>query len=313
MNVSVALTTYNGARFIEEQLRSIAGQTRRPDELVVSDDASTDDSVAIVERVCEQEELPLRLHRQPSRVGVVANFQHAIATASGDVIALCDQDDRWHADKLATIANAFAEGSPGGVFSNGSVVDESGRSTGHTLWESFGYDSSDPLVPSLLRRNVVTGATLAFASAARDLLLPLDPHGLHDVWIAMLLATTSELRPLPELLIDYRVHGANAVAMGERHVAGSVRQRRRGRQVEELRHYEAMVQRLQSRAPDRLESIEVLERKVAHLRMRCELPPSPWRRAVRIGSSLPGYARYSSGWRSPLLDLVAPTQDQAAS
>ncbi len=313
MNVSVALATYNGAQFIEEQLRSIATQTRRPDELVVSDDASTDDSVAIVERVCEQEELPLRLHRQPSRVGVVSNFEHTIAAATGDVIALCDQDDFWHADKLSTIANAFTSGAPAGVFSNGAVVDAGGRPTAHTLWESFGYDGSEALVPSLLRRNVVTGATLAFAASTRELLLPLDPHGLHDVWIAILLATTAELRPLPELLIDYRVHGANAVAMGERHVAGSVRQRRRGRQVDELRHYEAMVQRLRSRAPDRLESIEVLDQKVAHLRMRCELPRSPLRRAVRIGSSLPGYARYSSGWRSPLLDLVAPTQDQASS
>lgn len=316
MKLSVVLAAFNGERFIEEQLRSIATQTRRPDEIVVADDASTDATVDIVERVCAQEHLRLRLHRGSDRLGVVANFERAISSATGDVIALCDQDDRWCPDKLAQIEAAFASSpAPTGVFSNGWIVDQEGRRTGRTLWDAFGFDKTerrargdDHLLQPLLRRNVATGATLAFVTSTRDLLLPIDPRGLHDVWIAVLLAATGGLRALPELLVDYRLHDANAVGLGERAPSRAVRARRSGGQVDELKQYEALVTRLRDRSPQHGANIELVAQKVAHLRLRCGLPRSPFRRALRIGSSLPAYARYSSGWRSPILDLVAPTR-----
>ena len=235
MKLSVALATFNGERFVEEQLRSIAAQSRRPDEVIVADDASRDATVGIVERVCAEEELPLRLLRGQTQLGVVANFERAITVSEGDVIALCDQDDRWYPQKLAVIEAAFLSApAPSGVFSDGWIIDDGGRRTGSRLWDEFAFDGAGAdfqdqvaLLPTLLRRNVVTGATVAFSAASRDLLLPMDPGGLHDVWIAVLLAATGGLRAIPAPLLDYRLHDANVVGLGEQAPRGAVRRARR--------------------------------------------------------------------------------------
>lgn len=316
MRVGVALASWNGAAFVEQQLTSIARQTRRPDDLVVSDDASTDGTPEIVERVGAETQLPLRLLRGTSRGGIVANFETAISAVDADVIVLCDQDDAWHEGKLARIEQAFAERPTlGGVFSDGRIIDEAGRPSGATLWREFGFGLKERqradrvgLTEVLLRRNVVTGATLAFAAPLRDLVLPLGRSGLHDVWIALLVAATAGLEPLPDKLIDYRIHSSNAEGLGVRDPVGAVSQRSTSRKWSELRQFESMLQRLEERAAERTGNIRLVEAKVEHLRFRCELPASALRRAARIGMALPSYARFSSGWRSPLLDLVAPAR-----
>ncbi|HVE94420.1 MAG TPA: glycosyltransferase [Acidimicrobiales bacterium] len=318
MRVGVALASWNGAAFVEQQLTSIARQTRRPDDLVVSDDASSDATPEIVERVSAETQLPLRLLRGTARAGVVANFERAISAVDADVIVLCDQDDAWHEGKLARIEQAFA-GRPnlGGVFSDGRIVDQAGRSSGATLWGEFGFGAKQRqraarvgMTEVLLRKNVVTGATLAFAGPLRDLILPLGRAGLHDVWIALLVAATAGLEPLPDKLIDYRIHSSNAEGLGVRDPAAAVSQRATARKSMELQQFESILQRLEERAPERASNIRLLEAKVEHLRFRCELPTSALQRAARIGTALPSYARFSSGWRSPLLDLVAPARSR---
>src|SRR5438552_3361865 len=97
--VSVALCTLNGAAFLREQLQSIVEQSVAPDQIVVCDDGSTDDTLAIARQFrCE-------VHTTGQRLGTIANFDRAIALCKGDVIFLADQDDVWHRDKVAkTIA-----------------------------------------------------------------------------------------------------------------------------------------------------------------------------------------------------------------
>jgi glycosyltransferase involved in cell wall biosynthesis len=292
VKIGVAIATFNGARFVEQQLASIAAQTRAADQVVVADDGSSDDTLAIV----EQSGLPLTVLRGEGGLGATANFERAIRAVDADVIVLSDQDDVWRADKLSAIDDAFRAGATG-VFSDGRIVDVAGRPTGTTLWQSFGYDGGRDLLPVLLKKNVVTGATLAFASSARDRVLPIGRDGWHDAWIALLLAATGDLIPIAETLIDYRVHDSNAEGLGTRDVAGAVAQRSEGRKARELRQFEALAQRVDG---------QVLDAKVAHLRHRCTLPAGRVRRAARIGRLLPEYARFSSSWKSPLLDLVAP-------
>jgi glycosyltransferase involved in cell wall biosynthesis len=107
LRVSVAMATYNGERFVLEQLRSLASQTRLPDELVVSDDGSEDRTLQIVRDSAA--EAPFRVHIQANtgRLWCHRNFWHAASLCSGDIFAFCDQDDVWLPEKLALCVAEF--------------------------------------------------------------------------------------------------------------------------------------------------------------------------------------------------------------
>ena len=96
MNLSIALATYNGAVYLKEQLESIAAQTRTPDELVISDDQSTDDTLRVIEEFAATAGFPVRLSVNEANLGIAKNFEKAISLCRGDLIFLSDQDDVWH-------------------------------------------------------------------------------------------------------------------------------------------------------------------------------------------------------------------------
>src|ERR1700751_1590888 len=98
MRVSIALAVYNGERFIAEQLESLANQTRLPDELIVSDDASTDQTVELIREFAARASFPVRLLLNDENVGCTRNFDRALRECNGDIIFLCDHDDVWYAD-----------------------------------------------------------------------------------------------------------------------------------------------------------------------------------------------------------------------
>ena len=101
MRVSIAMATYNGQRFLAEQLASLARQTRQPYELIVTDDNSTDATADIVARFATTAPFPVKFHRNSTQLGFAENFMLAMRGCSGDAIAFCDQDDVWHKEKLA--------------------------------------------------------------------------------------------------------------------------------------------------------------------------------------------------------------------
>ena len=91
--LSVSMCTYNGARFLREQLESIASQIRLPDELVVCDDGSTDATLAILTEYAKAVRFPVRIQCNTSRLGPAKNFEQAISLCKGEIIVLSDQDD----------------------------------------------------------------------------------------------------------------------------------------------------------------------------------------------------------------------------
>lgn len=101
LSISVAMCTYNGSAFLQEQLDSIAAQTRLPDELVICDDGSSDSTVDIVERFAHGVSFRVQLFRNPQNLGSTRNFEQAMRLCTGDLIALSDQDDVWMPEKLA--------------------------------------------------------------------------------------------------------------------------------------------------------------------------------------------------------------------
>jgi Glycosyl transferase family 2 len=222
MMFSVALCTCNGAAYLPDQLASIAAQRRLPDELVVRDDASEDGTAGVVQAFAARAPFSVRFERNADRLGSTRNFDGAIAACSGDLIALCDQDDVWRPDKLGAIERRFQE-SPGVglVFSDADLVDAALNPIGARLWERVGFDSrrrrfweARGALTALVPGRIVTGATMAFRAAFRPLVLP-TPEGIapmiHDGWIALAIAAVAGVAFIEEPLVAYRLHATQQI------------------------------------------------------------------------------------------------------
>jgi len=214
LTISVAMCSYNGEKYLQEQLDSIAKQSRPPDEVIVCDDKSTDQSVSILERFSASVTFPVKIFRNDDNLGSTRNFEKAISLCGGGVIALADQDDVWKPNKLETIGNSFSRSPHIGLFfSDANVTDERMSATLYRLWECVGFDIwtrikllNGNAFDVMLHHNVVTGATMAFRSDLRKYILPIPTRWVHDGWIAIVASAISEVRPFSERLIDYRQH-----------------------------------------------------------------------------------------------------------
>ena len=110
--ISIAMATYNGSKYLREQLDSLAAQTLPPCELVVTDDGSTDDTLGILDRFRRRAPFPVHLHRNEQRLGYRDNFLKAAQLCSGELIAFCDQDDVWMPDKLLSCGPSLCRCAP---------------------------------------------------------------------------------------------------------------------------------------------------------------------------------------------------------
>jgi glycosyltransferase involved in cell wall biosynthesis len=314
--LSIALATYNGERYLGEQLESLLHQTRLPDELVVFDDASTDSTPAIVREFAKAAPFPVRFQINAERLGSTRNFEAAIRACSGDIIFLCDQDDVWYPDKIASMEERFTEDpEAGAVFTDADVVDQDLRPFGPHLWDTVRFKQKDQArfaahdaLSVLLRRPVVTGATMAFRSSYRELILPMPEIWIHDAWISLLIGAVSHLVALPVPLIAYRQHSANQIGIPRR----GRRKLRRGSFVfmysPAIRCFEELRERLlkfNGCFPESERHITRLEAKLVFLRARSQLPLKRWRRLPQALRELVAlrYQRYAKGIGSFLGDL----------
>lgn len=318
--ISVALCTYNGAKFLEEQLASLQGQERTPDELVVCDDGSRDNTVRLVEAFARIAPFPVRIHLNPVNLGSTRNFDHALRLCAGSLIAFCDQDDVWHAARLSECARVLAE-NPGMemVFSNGLLIDEMGIRLPGRLWDRFTFDSSireriraGDMLP-LVRYRFVTGATMMFRTRLREYLCPAAGEWLHDGWIAAMAACMGGIGFLDEPLIQYRVHAAQQVGtgpgQGQKPFADLAREHWLG--ADWHRHEIELLLECVNRVPAsmRAGAADDFARQCEFLRMRLTLPARRWSRPAHMSAYLADYARRASGWKSILLDLLLPKRD----
>lgn len=320
LKVSVALCTCNGERFLAEQLESIAAQSRPPTEVVACDDASEDGTRAILERFRASARFPVRIELNARRLGSTKNFEKAIAMCSGDVIALCDQDDVWKRPKLERLGGAF-ERQPDLllVFSDADIVDHGGRPLGYSLWSSRAIPvtarrqrriADGGLFSILIRYNIVTGATAAISRRLAGMAVPIPPTWVHDAWLGLIAAGTGRVACVPERLTLYRQHSSQQI--GGRRL--SIRQQIRiglsigapsFRQV--CDNIEGLTDRLRGLgAPPPV--LQLLDCKAMHfarrLRMR-EVRLRSWFMAIRELTS-GRYSRVDLGWKSFAQDLFAP-------
>jgi glycosyltransferase involved in cell wall biosynthesis len=321
--LSIAMTSYNGAGYIDEQLQSFATQTRLPDELVVCDDVSSDDTAARVEAFAADAAFPVRLVRNSTNLTTTPNFAKAIGLCTGDVIFLADQDDVWHPEKLAAMGEVFdAEPATGAAICNGTVCDEALKPIGHDLWEALWFRSSERravregrATEVFAKHVVASGNTLAFRSRYRELVLPFpDLHDCADAWIAFLIASVAEFRLVERELIQYRVHGTNQFGTQR---PGLREQLSRARWQISSGLFDHAVQ-LFSAIEDRLQSIdaadlrpqpgtlELVRGRKTHFAARDAMPGNVWQRLPSIGREIRSgaYWRFSYGMKSVAQDLL---------
>lgn len=135
--ISIAMATYNGARHIAEQLESLAAQTRAPHELVVCDDGSSDETVAIVEGFAAEVGFPVRVVRNEANLGYADNFLKAASLCEGEWVAFCDQDDVWAPEKLERVAGVIGKNPDVLLVAHPAyLTDADGRPTGEVAWPS---------------------------------------------------------------------------------------------------------------------------------------------------------------------------------
>ena len=316
--VSVALATYNGEAFLAEQLRSILAQTVPVSQIVIADDGSRDSTLDVARatlRGFAGEVVVLGAERRP--LGVTANFARAIAACTGDVIALCDQDDVWHADKLERMIAAL--GTDGLLaFSDARLVGANGQplegepmlfgGLGLTAWERTTLRDGDAW-SVFLRRNLVTGATAVIRRELLDLAGEFPESWVHDEWLAIVAAADGGVRLVDEPTIDYRQHGANQIGMRSKLTWKIRMERLKAPRTQRNSRLFKRAQALAARAHEWSELAALdAEEKLAHETVRSELPVARFDRvpSVRREMKTGRYERFGLGKQDVLRDLVQP-------
>lgn len=206
--VTIAMATYNGERYVAQQLDSIFAQSYPNIEVVVVDDCSTDSTMDIL-RMYEKK-FPMRVFCNSSNLGYVKNFEKAISLCDGEYIALCDQDDIWEHDKLEVLLSEIKDSCC--VHSDASLIDHNGN----LLHASFAKASGKLTLPSnifpLAFNGCVTGCTVLFTSEFKNLILPFpEKLDVHDRWIGAVAVSINSLAYVPKPLIRYRQHAQNNI------------------------------------------------------------------------------------------------------
>jgi glycosyltransferase involved in cell wall biosynthesis len=310
------MATCEGARFIDAQLESIAAQSRPPDELIVCDDASRDDTALRVERFAAAAPFEVRLLRNPARLGITGNFERAIAACRGDLVFLADQDDVWLPEKVATLAGVLEQHpETGAVFCDGKVMDADLAPLGSSLWQALGFDAGEQgevagggAVQVFLRHVVAAGTTMAFRAQLRDRALPFPPlRSCHDAFVAFIAAARSRVEIVPSQLIQYRVHGDNQIGIRKLGLFGQLGKAREQLATDAFTYaadfFAAARDRLGDASPETLARID---EKIAHSRRRAAMSPRLITRFPEIAAEARAgrYHRYSYGWKSVAQDLL---------
>lgn len=209
--VSVAMTTYNGEHYLEKQLESIINQSFKNIEIIIVDDCSSDKTKQILQSFHDEysDIYNIKILDNLNNIGFVKNFEKAIRHCSGKYIALCDQDDVWHKNKIELLVGAIDNYSL--IFSDVSLMDSKGDIYVKSRSHKFKIDNKSNIsFRELVFKNYVIGCSCLFSSAIINDILPFPEDALfHDWWIAIVAVKRQGIKYYDESLIDYRQHDSN--------------------------------------------------------------------------------------------------------
>ena len=221
VNVEVVLATHNGELFLEQQLQSLRQQKLRPTRVLIFDDGSSDSTNTILDHW--QKRYPTWIHLLKTlqeQLGPTAAFNRLLLNSTAPYVALCDQDDVWHPDRLAIgidwLQHAEANHLKGSnqpllLHSDAELIDGDGNHLSQTLWEWHRCSGQQPELIHLAQHNTITGCTILVNRALLHEALPLPCEAIfHDHWLALVALERGDVLSCPQQLLAHRRHSRNS-------------------------------------------------------------------------------------------------------
>ncbi|MBT2623506.1 glycosyltransferase [Chryseobacterium sp. ISL-6] len=221
MKVSVALCTYNGEKYLSQQLESILKQSQFANEIIICDDNSTDSTIEILSNYKNQYPSIIKIFRNEVNVGYIKNFEKAINLCSYDLIFLSDQDDIWSNNKIQKVRD-FAENNPDyNIFSHKvKLLKENVEIIESPFWKGSNFNedfnNTEVLQYLLFERNVFPGMTLIITQDAKKNYLPfknVHPVIIHDYELVLKSCRDEKFAIIPEALSLYRIHENQSIGL----------------------------------------------------------------------------------------------------
>ena len=235
-NISVVLTTFNGAMYIIKQLDSILKQTLTADEIIICDDHSTDETVYLLKPYLKDSRIKLFVNS--NQLGVVKNFKKAAKLAKcSNWLVFADQDDIWVPQKLSKLADAMDliddNTKPALIYSDLAVIDKSDTITSASFWDKQKIRPEKINLATLLYGNVVLGCTMIINRPMAEEFFSMDNHNyFHDEWLGLIAYSFGRAKILNEKLVLYRQHESNVTFSEDYKTPGFI-----GRIKENLNHF----------------------------------------------------------------------------
>lgn len=214
--ISVCIPTYNGEKFIKEQIDSILSQLSAEDEIIISDDGSMDKTLEILS---SYNDLRIKIfhhvdsYKSENRFNLTSrNISNALVKASGDLIFLADQDDVWTPDKVAICKSNLKFNDL--ILHDCEIIDEHGKLLNHSY---FNYNHSKPGITRNLLKNSYLGCCMAMKRSVLEFAFPFPKQEVpHDIWLGIVAEKFGKVVFLNNKLVKYRRHGNNLSASGEK-------------------------------------------------------------------------------------------------
>ncbi len=221
--VFVALCTYNGEKFLSEQLDSILHQSEKVDEIVVCDDQSTDNTWKILENYQKKYPEIIQIHRNNQNLGYVKNFEKAILLCNGDLIFLADQDDFWFPEKVQVVKNELLKNPNKTVICHDLRLSDQPENDQATYWKKMEFNprlnNAEILKKILLTGNIFPGMSMAITASAKKRFLPfqkIDNIIIHDFELMIQSLKNDEFLQINQVLGMYRVHPQQNIGFNDR-------------------------------------------------------------------------------------------------
>lgn len=212
--ISVAMCTYNGGKYLKEQLDSIINQTYKNIEIIICDDGSSDNTIEIIKEYSKKYSF-IKLFQNEANLGFVKNFEKSISLCSGDYIALADQDDIWKEKKLELFINEIKENLL--IYSDAIIMDGDGTISNKELIRPKGNLVKGKCNKAFLFTNCVSGNTLMFKKELLENILPIpETITYHDIWIAFVASTYGTITFTEEAMTYYRRYSEQITSTREK-------------------------------------------------------------------------------------------------
>ena len=212
--VSIAMATYNGEKYLREQLDSIYNQTYKNIEVIVCDDCSVDETVTILEEY--KQKYGLIYYINEKNLGFVKNFEKAASLCNGEFIAFSDQDDIWLPEKIETLVNEICDYSL--IHTNSALINANGEDLNDTLksrlLRELGLKQAVNF-KGINKQEALQGAACLFKKNIATKAIPFPSEFYHDYWISLVALKMNGIKYIDRCLVKYRLHNNNAVGINQ--------------------------------------------------------------------------------------------------